>query len=295
MRGRTREAIAGYLFIAPAVILFGTFILGPGIGVTVLSLFSWNLVDRPEFVGLANFGRIIKDPTALAALGNTVVFTIATVGLKVGVGLALALGANRSMSRPISYFIRTAYFMPVVLSWAAVSLIWSFLLDPDFGVVNYLIAATGITPPHWLVTPGWALVGIIAVDVWHTVGFAFIVFLAALQGMPHELYEAARIDGAGAIRRFLRLTLPLLSPTLLFVVVISSIAGFQVFDPVYIMTRGGPADSTLSLVMHLFSKGFHQYDMGYAAALSVMILAALMAATLVQMRLSKKWVFYESA
>jgi len=290
---RTREAIAGYIFIAPAVALFGTFVLGPAVGAVLLSLFRWDLVGPLTFVGGQNFSRVVQDPLAWQALTNTLIFTSASVVLKVGGGLALALGANRSLPGPIRYFIRTAYFLPVVISWAAVSLIWSFLLDPDFGVVNYLLYQVGVRPPNWLVSRGWAMFGIVFVDFWHTVGFSFIVLLAALQAMPQELYEAAKIDGAGAYRRFLVVTVPLLSPTLLFVVIISFIAGFQVFDPVYIMTRGGPSDTTLSLVMHLFEKGFHQYDMGYAAALSVLILAALMTATLAQLGLSRSWVFYE--
>jgi multiple sugar transport system permease protein len=294
MSGGRREAVTAYLFIGPAMILFGAFVLVPAVGALGLSFFEWDLVGTPVWAGIDNFVRIVEDPVARKAIGNTAIFTAASVVLHVVGGLALAVGANLAMPRVVRYFVRTAIFMPVVLSWAAVSLIWSFLMDPDLGLFNYFIAKLGVSPPNWLVTPGWAMVAIIIVDFWHTVGFSFIICLAGLQSISADLYEAAQVDGAGPWRRFWHVTLPGLSPTLLFVSIIAFLAAAQIFDPVYIMTRGGPEDSTLSLVMHIFNEGFRKYEMGYAAALSVFTLLALMVVTGLQLRLSRRWVNYDN-
>jgi multiple sugar transport system permease protein len=293
MRDRRREAATAYLFIAPAMLLFAAFVFVPAVSALGLSFFEWDLVGSPTFIGLDNFVRIAEDPVARKAMGNTAIFTMASVVLHVVGGLGLAVGANLAMPGVIRYFLRTAFFVPVVLSWAAVATIWSFLMDPDMGLFNYFLGKLGLDAPNWLVTPGWAMVAIIIVDFWHTVGFSFIICLAGLQSISTDLYEAAQIDGAGKARQFWHVTLPGLSPTLLFVTIISFLAAAQVFDPVYIMTRGGPEDSTLSMVMHIFNQGFRQYEMGYASALSVLMLAVLMLATAFQLRLSRRWVTYD--
>lgn len=291
---RRHERIAAYLFLSPTILLFLIFIAGPLVGAIVLSLFEWDMFGSPTFVGLQNFERLTKDATARAAIVNTFVFTFWSIVLHIGPGLLLALAVNRGMPHSLNYFLRTAYFFPLLVSWAAVALIWAYILDPNFGFITYYLGRIGLeAPPIFLIDPDWAMPAVIAVDLWKTIGFTFIVLLAGLQGIPIQLYEAAAVDGAGALRRFWNITVPMLSPTLFFAVVITFIGAFQIFEPMFIMTSGGPGDRTLSIVMHIYETGFRRFEMGYASALALVVFLVIMVVTLIQVRLSRYWVFHE--
>jgi multiple sugar transport system permease protein len=289
-----REMIAGYLFLSPTIILFLVFIAGPLLGAIALSFFKWDMFSDPQWVGLDNFRNLANDVTARAAIRNTFLFTFWSVVLHLGPGLLLALAVNRGMPYWLNYFLRTAYFFPLLVSWAAVSLIWAYILDPNFGFITYYLRQLGVNDaPIFLIDPVWAMPAVIFVDLWKTIGFTFIILLAGLQGIPNQLYEAASIDGAGAFRKFKDVTIPMLSPTLFFASVMTFIGAFQIFEPMYIMTSGGPGDKTLSIVQHIYETGFRRFDMGYASTLALVVFAVIMVVTLLQVRLSRYWVFHE--
>lgn len=286
---RRREATTGYLLILPALLPFLFFVVGPLIGAIVLSFYSYDLLTPARFIGWNNYRFLFHDDIARTALLVTFGFTIASVVLHVVVGLALALAANRRMPKALSYAARTAIFFPVLISWAVVSMIAQYTLDPNFGFIPYYLAKIGVHV-NWFTDPHTALLAIVLVDLWHTVGFSFIVLLAGLQVIPEHLYQAARVDGAGGWRMLRSITLPLLSPSLFFVCVISFIGAFQIFEPVHIITNGGPGESTESIVQYIYDKGFSQLHMGYAATLGLVVLAALLSMTLLQFGAARFWV-----
>lgn len=295
--GRTkqqrRETLVAYLLLSPALLLFLIFIVGPFLGAFALSLFSWDIFTPAHFVGLANYQTLLTDTTAHEAIWNTLVFTFWSLVLHLGVGMLLALAVSRVISGVLKYFLRTAYFFPLIMSWAAVSLMWLYLLDPNFGIVNFYLGNLHLPTPNWLVTPSLALPTLIAIDLWRTLGFTFIILLAGLSGVPVHLYEAARLDGAGAWRRFWHVTLPMTSPTLLFTCVITIVGAFQIFDPMLILTGGGPGTSTLSIVLYIYQTGFQSFQMGYASTLALVVFLMIMVLTLIQLRISRYLVHYE--
>jgi multiple sugar transport system permease protein len=290
---KRREALTAYLLILPAFILFVAFVAGPLVGSFALSLFNYDLLTPAKYAGLANYRHLIHDPLALQALKVTFVFTAASLFLHVGVGLALALAVNRKLPRSLRYVLRTSIFFPVLISWAVVSLIAEYTLDPNFGVIPYYLSKVGIHGLRLFTDPGTALATIVGVDLWHTVGFTFLVLLAGLQAIPRDLYEAAKVDGASSRQTFFEVTLPLLSPSLFFVTVISIIGAFQIFEPVHIITLGGPGNSTESIVQYIYEIGFTQLQMGYAATLGLVLFLILLVITLVQFGLSRRWVHYD--
>jgi ABC-type sugar transport system permease subunit len=290
---RRREAIVAYALLSPAILLFLTFIAGPLIGAIVLSFFEWDLLSDAEFVGLDNYRKLFTDSAALAAIRNTFVFAFWSLVTHIGFALVFALMVQRAVPGVLKYLFRTAIFFPVVVSWASVSLIWLFILDPNFGFINYYLDQLGIPTKSWLLMPDTALPAIIIVDWWKSIGFTFILILAGLQGVPEHLHEAAKLDGAGSVRRFSDITLPMLSPTLFLTAILTFIGAFQIFEPMYIMTRGGPLDRTVSIVMEIYETGFRRFEMGYASAMAIGVFAIILVITLLQMRLSRYWVFYE--
>lgn len=295
--GRTkrqkREILAAYLFLSPALVLFVVFIAGPFLGAFGLSLFSWDMFTPAQFVGLANYVKLLGDASARTALWNTAVFTFWSLVLHLVVGMLLALATNRAISGVLRYFLRTAYFFPLIMSWAAVALMWLYLLDSNFGVVDYYLQKLGLPNINWLQTSSTALPALIGVDLWRTLGFTFVILLAGLSSVPTHFYEAARLDGAGAWRRFWSVTLPLMSPTLLFTCVITVVGAFQIFDPMFIMTSGGPGTSTLSIVLYIYQTGFQNFQMGYASTLALVVFLVIMILTVIQLRISRYWVHYD--
>lgn len=290
---KRREALIAYLFLSPALLLFVIFIAGPLIGAIVLSLFEWDLLTPAHFSGLGNYLKLFSDPVVLKSIWNTFVFTFWSLVLHISLGLLLALAVNRAMPEALKYFLRTAYFFPLLMSWASVALLWKFALDPSFGFINYYLGLIGIKAPNWFLSPQWAMPSLIFVDLWRTLGFTFIIMLAGLQGVPIYLYEASRIDGAGVFQRFRHITIPMLSPTIFFASVMTFIGAFQIFEPMFIMTDGGPNDATRSIVLHIYETGFRSFQMGYASTISLVVFVVIMIVTLIQMRLSRYWVNYD--
>jgi multiple sugar transport system permease protein len=281
--------LAPFLFLSPAILFFSLFIVFPLFGAFGYSFITWDFFTKPKFVGLDNYEKLFQDDVALKAITNTFIFTFASIVTHVGLGLLLAVAVNRKIPRFFAYIIRTTIFFPFLLSWAAASLIWSFGLDPTFGVIDHYAGKLGF-PQATLLSSTWALVTLIIIDLWKTLGFAFIVILAGIQTIPSEINEAARVDGAGGWRLFWSITFPLCTPALFFVSVTAFIGAFQIFEPMYIMTRGGPDNSTLSMVQYLHSTAFRNFDIGYGAVLSVVIFLVVLIVTITQFRLAKRWV-----
>ncbi|MFI9509144.1 carbohydrate ABC transporter permease [Nocardia sp. NPDC052566] len=285
---RRRER-AGWCFVAPNLVAVGVFLLFP-LGFSLyLSLHSWDLFSAPQFVGVANYRRLFADdPLFLIALRNTALFTVLTLVPTVGIGLGVAAVLNRKLAG-IGIF-RTLAFLPLVASTVAMAVVWRFIFTTDDGLLNIGLGWIGIDPVPWLTDPDWALVSLSIVTVWKSVPFATVILLAAMQGVPETLYEAARIDGAGAWRRFRSITVPLIRGALSFVFVITIINSVQAFDQAYALTggTGGPETGTYLLGIMLFQHAFGFYEVGYAAALAWVIFAILLLLTVVQLRLSRR-------
>lgn len=277
-------------FISPAMVLFIMFVGGPLLVAIGLAFVKWDLLTPAEFAGTNNFERLFTDATLRRVLLNTFVFAFASVVTHVGIGMLLALAVNRQMNKFVQYWVRTAFFFPFLVSWAAVALLWKYVLDPNFGIFSHYLGRLGIEAPSWLLDPDWAMASIIGVDWWHTIGYTFVILLAGLQTVPRSLHEAAMVDGAGPVRRFWSVTLPSMSPTLFFTMVITFIGAFQIFDPMFIMTAGGPGDTTRSIVMYTYQQAFQAFDVGYGATVAIVVFLVIMLVTLLQFRLYRKWV-----
>jgi multiple sugar transport system permease protein len=275
------------LFVGPGLSALLLFTVGPILASLVLTLYEWDLLTSPRFVGLENFQRLIDDDAFWAALRHTLTFIAGYVPLVMVLALLVALSLDARL--PGLTALRTAYFLPVVSSWVAVALLWSWLFNPRFGLVNYLLGKVGVDGPGWLYDPAWAMPAIILTSVWKDLGFVMVVFLAGLQAISRDYYEAAALDGAGPFERVRSITLPLLAPTTFFVTVISIINSFQVFDQVWVMTEGGPAGATSVLVERVVRHAFSYGEMGYAAAISWVLFALVFTATLGQTLLQRRW------
>jgi multiple sugar transport system permease protein len=295
--GRLR-GLSGYAFIAPWLVGFVVLTLVPMIASVFLSFTSWTMLSPPSWVGGANFQRIITDdPLFLTSLWNTAFYVVLAVPLTVGLGLFLALLLNQPL-RGIVFF-RTVFFLPSVTNMVAVSVLWLWIFNPEFGLLNRALALAGIDGPLWLQSEIWAKPSLVLMSLWG-VGGTMLIFLAALQGIPRELYEAADLDGAGGYRKFLHVTLPMISPALFFSVVIGIIGSFQVFTQAFVMTgtvqpgsEGGPNNSTLFYVLYLYKKAFQEFEMGYASALAWILFFIVLVFTMMQTRLARRWVHYE--
>jgi len=274
------------LFLLPGLGGLLLFTVLPILASLVLTLFQWDLLTPPEFIGLANYSRLLGDNEFWAALGHTLSFIAGYLPLVLLLGLGVALALNAPL-RGIG-LIRSAFFLPVVSSWVAVALLWSWLFNPRYGLINYLLGLLGLPQPGWLFDPQWAMTAIVLTSVWKDLGFVVVLFLAGLQAVPQEYYEAASLDGAGRWMKLRAITLPLLAPTTFFVTIISLINSFQVFDQVWVMTEGGPAGATSVLVERVVRHAFSYGEMGYAATLSWAIFALVFAVTLVQLRLQRQ-------
>jgi multiple sugar transport system permease protein len=291
-RERDKQTLAAWLFLLPSLIGFVIFTAGPVIAAGVISLLEWNLFSPPSWAGLRNFARLGGDPTFWSALGNTAYFTFASVPLTILVSLALALLLNQGLRR-VAVF-RSLLLLPYATITVAVAFVWIWLYIPDGGLINAVLGLLGIDGPDWLVSETWAMPALIAMSVWKSFGFGMVVFLAGLQAIPQQLYEAATVDGSNAWQRFRNITLPMLSPAAFFVVVTSIIGSFQVFDQALIMTNGGPGSETTTLVMYIYRTGFENYDEGYAAAQSLVLFAFIAVITVVQFVLQRRLVHYDN-
>lgn len=287
---RVREAAWAYLFLAPFFLGLLFFILGPVVAAFAISFTTWDLLSPPQWIGLENYRDLMADRLFWIALKNTVYFTV----LSVPVTLLLALGLATLMNRKLRGItaLRAIYFFPVTASIVAVSLLWAWMYTPDFGIINYLFSLVGLPKVKWLVDPQIALPSVIIMSVWRGLGFNIVVFLAGLQSIPRDLYEASQLDGAGGWDQFRQITVPLLTPTIFFATIMGLIASFQVFEQTYIMTQGGPGNATMTLVYQIFLNGFTYLRMGYASAMSFILFAILFLITIVQVRLQTRWVHY---
>jgi multiple sugar transport system permease protein len=287
-----RDALAGWLFVAPQLIGVIAFVLVP-VGLAVwFSLNEWNVfTGNMTFVGGDNYERAATDPQIGAVLGSTAIFSGGVVVLNLSLGLALAVVLNRRI--PGGAVFRTLFFSPVVISVVAWTLVWGFLLQ-DNGAINGLLSLVGVDGPNWLREGPTAMASVIVTQVIRSVGVNMVLFLAALQGVPGDLYEAARLDGASPRSIFFRITLPLISPTLLLTGILTIVGSLQAFAQIAVLTEGGPELSTTVLVYYVFQQAFEFSDIGYGATLSLMLLAFVLILTVVQWQLRRKWVFYEN-
>jgi len=286
------ESRAALLFLAPAILLLAVFFFAPVIAGFALSLTDFDLYTIGDshnlrFLALRNYRDLLGSSIFWTAFGNTLYFALVGGPLTVVVSLAAALLINAKLIRAKSLF-RTVYFAPVVTTLVAVSIVFKYLYHPRFGVFNRALSAVGLESIDWLGNPKLAMFAIIMLAVWKGFGYTMIIFIAGLQNIPGELYEAARIDGAGWWKQFRHVTLPMLGPTFLFVGVVVAIGQLQIFAEPYVMTRGGPLNKTLTMVMLMYEQGFRFWRMGYAAAVAFVLFLIIGTATLVQMRLQEK-------
>lgn len=287
---RARYALTVLAFLLPSAIPLTLFVLGPMVAAAWVSLNEWNLIAPMRFIGLENFANLLTDPTTGDVFLHTVFYIVGYLPLVYLGGLALALALNTALKG--RSFLRGVYFLPVVTSWIVVALVWRWLLNPSNGIVNSALAAVGIEGPGWWTDPFWAMPSIIIASAWKDLGFVMVILLAGLQAIDPDLYDAAKMDGAGWWRRLFSVTLPLLSPSTFFVLVISLINGFQVFDQVYAMTGGGPNGASEVVVQRIYDLTFRYGQAGEAAALSWMLFIVILAVTLVQVRGQRRWVNY---
>jgi multiple sugar transport system permease protein len=282
---------AGWLFVAPALILIFVFFFLPVAASLLLSVTDFDIYavgdpSNARFIGPANYSRLLRSSEFWNALKNTFIFALVGGPLTVGASLAAAMLVNAKLTRFRGFF-RTVYFIPFVTTLVAVSVVWRYLYHPQYGLIDYTLAKVGIEGPDWLGDPDWALAAIILMSVWKNFGYNMLIFIAGLQSIPNELYEAAQLDGAGPLLRFRHVTIPMLGPTLLFVAVITMIGYFQLFAEPYVMTQGGPLGSTTSMVLLMYQEGFRWWRMGYAAALAFVLFGVMVLWTLVQARLQR--------
>jgi multiple sugar transport system permease protein len=286
-----RQALAGYLFVAPAMVIFFVFTLLPVAIAAFLSFTNYDVFTKLDWIGAVNYEDVFQDELFWRALWNTTTYTVWSIPLSMAIGLALALLLNQKL-RGLGIY-RTVYYIPVVTSMVAVAMIWIQLFDPLYGVISNGFEAIGIRGINWLGDPNLAMPSIIAVSVWKVIGWNMLIYLVGLQGIPEYLKEAAAIDGATGWQTFWRITLPLLQPTTFFIFVTSLIGAFQVFDQVYVMTGGGPAGATTTLVHQIYNAAFKALDMGYAAAMSFVLFGIILVVSLFSIRAIRGEVAYQ--
>jgi multiple sugar transport system permease protein len=286
-----RGSDPGWWFAAPALIVIGVFFALPIAAAALLSLTDFDIYALADpgtlrYVGLDNYRRLLADPLFRVALGNTLYFVVIGGPLSIAVSLAAALLVTHRLARWRTLF-RSAFFLPVVTTLVAVAVVWRYLYHPRYGFIDHVLGLAGLSPIDWLGDPHFAMPAIILLAVWKNFGYNMLIFIAGLAAIPPHLYEAARIDGAGAWRQFRHVTLPGLAPTALFVTVMTLIGYFQLFAEPYVMTRGGPANATLSVVLYMYDQGFRWWSMGYASAIAFVLFAIILAITAIQIRLQK--------
>lgn len=287
---KARYALTILAFLSPSAIPLLLFVLGPMVAAAWVSLHQWNLLAPMKWVGLDNYSKMLSDPITGDVFLHTVYYIAGYLPLVYFGGLALALALNTALKG--RSLLRGVYFLPVVTSWIVVALVWRWLLSPSNGIVNTALGFFGIAGPGWWTDPHWAMPSIIIASAWKDLGFVMVILLAGLQAIPIELYDASKVDGAGWWRRLFSVTLPLLSPSTFFVLVISLINGFQVFDQVYAMTAGGPNGASEVVVQQIYDLTFRYGRAGDASALSWMLFIVILAVTVIQIRGQKRWVNY---
>jgi len=290
---RFHESIAGYLLSLPAVAALVAFLVLPILFALVLIFFDYSILAPPKWAGLDNIQRLFDDKRLWTAYRNSFVMSVGCVAGNNLLGLLLAMGVNRRMPKILKYIFRTTLFFPVITTTASLAMVWRLILTQDRGIMNWLIGTIGLGPVPWLSSPHWAMGSAIMFDIWKASGFYMVIYLAGLQGIPEPLYEAAKIDGASQWQLTRYITLPLITPTAFFCIIISTIGAIQIFDNAYVLTRGGPGDATRTIAMYIYEVGFKRFEMGYAATVSTLLLIILVALTLLQFRGGRRWVHYD--
>jgi multiple sugar transport system permease protein len=286
-----RRYMKGYLYILPNFIGFFIFMAIPIIIGFAISLTDYNGFNQMNFIGINNYINMFHDEYFRVSLWNNILYSLVTVPGTIIVSLLLALGVNKGIKG--SDFFKTMFFLPNITSMVAVGIVWAMIFNPTTGPVNSLLRSIGITnPPMWLGASSTALLTIMIVAIWKQAGYYMIIFIAGLQAIPRQLYEAASIDGASSINKFFKITLPMLSPTMFMVLILNIIGSFQVFDLISIMTNGGPGSSTNVLVYRIYQEGFQNLKFGYASAMAYFLFLIVLIITLIQFRGQKKWVNY---
>ncbi|MBI2116540.1 MAG: sugar ABC transporter permease [candidate division NC10 bacterium] len=287
-RFRARRILHAYLFIAPVIVLFGIFRVVPAIQTLLYSFYKVELLrGRFTFIGLDNFRTLLTDEIFQKAAVNTLVYVASIVPISAALGLILAVLFNTRFR--FKEFFKAVYFAPMVTSTVAAAVVWWWMYNPQFGIFNVLLKLVGLPEQPWLMSSHMALPSIIIFSIWKTLGYNMIIYLAGLQAIPQQFYEAATIDGAGAIKRFWRISVPLLAPTTTFILIYNGILAFQVFDQVFVLTGGGPANSTNVVVLDLYRQAFERYNFGYAAAEAMVLFVFILGVTLLQYVYSKRF------
>jgi multiple sugar transport system permease protein len=292
-REQRREALFGLGMIGMSMLFVTVFTAIPIIASFVLSFFQWDVISPPSFVGLDNYKRLSTDPTVVHSLLVTLLLGISIVVLQILLGLTLAVLVNQRRRTTTRTFFRTAYYLPLLASSAAVSIFMGYLFDTKFGVINYYLGLLGIGNVPWLNNPITAQITIVLVAVWQQTGFTFVLFVAALLGVPEDILEAAEVDGAGPLRTLLRIKIPLISPTILFAGVVGMINAMQLFDQPYIMTAGGPGDATTTVSIVMYRSAFENLQFGFGSAIAIVLLLIILAITGLQFLASRRLVFYQ--
>lgn len=288
---RWQKNLEGWFFIGPVIFGILAFQFVPILVSIYASLTTWDGLNPPDFTGVGNYQRLlVEDRFFRETLQNTIYFTLGHIPLTIVFAMGLALLCNLNL--PGIALFRTAYFIPAVSNVVAVSVVWFWIYQPQYGVLNSMLSSIGIDGPAWLSSTTWAMPAVILVSVWQGVGYPMVILLAGMQGVPHELYEAARIDGASPWNQFWKITLPLLTPTLFFLFITQFISSFQVFGIIYVMTQGGPANATSVYIYYLYENAFALGRMGYASAMAWILFAIIAMVTFIQWKLQKRWVFY---
>lgn len=277
------------IFVSPWLLGFVLFTLYPFVMSLYYSFTLYDAISDPVWVGAQNYSELIRDPLIWKSLQNTIYFVLVSVPLTIVLGLTLALLLNMKL-RGMSIY-RTLLYLPTVVPFVAASLLWLWLLDPQFGVINYFLGELGLNPPGWLIDPAWSKPALIFMGLWG-VGGSMILYLAALQDVPAELYESAEIDGAGWLRKIVNITLPMISPVILYTVIMGLIGAFQYFTQAYVITSGGPDDSTLFYSLYLYQNAFNYFHMGFASAMAWVLFLIILTATLLVFRTSARAIYY---
>lgn len=284
------QKIWALFMLAPYIIGLIIFWIGPVIASFLISFTKWELVGAPEWVGFGNYRMLFSDELFIKSLINTGYYTLLSVPLSLIFSLLLAIAMNQKLKGIV--FFRTAFFLPHISSMVAVALLWSWIYNSQYGILNFFLELVGIPGQNWLGNPKWAMPALVLMSVWKGLGYNMMIWLAALQGIPEDLYEAARIDGASKWQQFKHITVPLLSPTTFLLLILSIINSFKVFEQSYVMTKGGPAHATLTMVLYIYSNAFEWLKMGYASAMAYILALIIFILTIIQFKYQKKWVYY---
>lgn len=286
------KKIKPYLFVAPALIIFLLFSIYPILSMVNLSLYDWDFVSPTKtFVGLSNFTSLFKDAGFYQTLKNTFVYMILTVGLGISCGVLLAVFLNKESK--VNKLMQSIVFSPYIVSLASISFLWMWMLNTDYGLINGILSFFNLPAIDWLGSPKTALFSLVLISVWKTVGYNTLIILSSLQSIPARLYEAAALDKANRRQVFTKITLPMISPTLFFLTIVNIIGSFKVFDTIQIITKGGPQNSTNTLVYSLYEYGFNFYKIGYASAIGVVLLIIISIFTVIYFKMLSKKVHYQ--